>query len=90
MDAVAFAAVAAAGTALALASRTGWAAASKARVDTLAASSTVDKLLFVPGVPESELTLFRVKHVREQFPDAPTFPSPLLTRAWPRNQNFVE
>jgi len=90
MDAAAFAAVAVAGTALAYAVGGGRAREGKARVDSLAATSTVDKLLFVPGVPESELTLFRVKHIREQFPDAPTFPSPLLTRAWPRNQNFVE
>jgi len=32
---------------------------------------------------------FPVARLRDRYPDAPAYPSPLLTRAWPKNKNFV-
>jgi len=96
-DAVAFGLAAAAALGFALAGRLAAAATASRdaavageRVAKLQEKAKVEQQLFVPGVPESALTLFRVPHVRDQWKDPPTFPSPLIARAWPRNQNFVE
>jgi Phosphofructokinase len=39
--------------------------------------------------PQSEVQHYRVSHLVDQLGPSETFPSPLLSRAWPRNLNFI-
>ena len=60
----------------------------KARLDAQRAATDAKSLPFVLA-SDTNPEHFAVWNLWDLFPDTPSFPSPLLSNTWPRNQNFV-
>jgi hypothetical protein len=69
MDAAAFLAIAGVGVIWALVTRRGEERRAEERKDIILASNKPVKQAYVPGVPQSKLSFYKVNHMREFFPD---------------------